>query len=193
MSKFLTLFVFAGGLAHAQFGFGFGIGVKGGYPFTDVMTTQSVAGLPTPSLSTSSNYMVGPVAELRLPLGFAVEVDGLYRSAEFQQTLAGIPVTAVKANSWEVPYLAKWRFPIPVLKPFLVAGGSYRTFTSLPGNTGSSNHGYGGGAGLELRIARLRLSGEVRYFRWEAPEVTAIPSPFTLSRNQGQVLFGLMF
>lgn len=193
MHKLFALFVFATGLLHAQFGFGFGLGVKGGYPFTDVMTTQSVAGLPTPSLSTSSNYIVGPAAELRLPLGFAVEVDGLYRSAEFQSALAGIPVSTVRANSWEVPYLAKWRFPIPLLKPFITAGGAYRTFTDLPANVGESNNGYGGGAGMELRIARLRLSAEVRYFRWQEPEVAPIPSSFRLSRNQGQLLFGIMF
>lgn len=193
MVKVLALLVFTTGLMHAQFGFGFGVGVKGGYPFTDVLTTQSVAGLPTPTLSNSSNYIVGPAAELRLPLGFAVEVDGLYRSAEFQSSLAGVPVSTVSANSWEVPYLAKWRFPIPVLKPFLVGGGAWRTFTDLPANVGASSNGYGGGAGLELRLARLRLSGEVRYFRWQAPETTTIPSSFRLSRNQGQVLFGIMF
>lgn len=189
MPKLFFLLAFAAGLLHAQFGFGVGFGVKGGFPFTDQLKGNSVAGLPAPSLSSSDNYLIGPAGELRIPLGFALEVDGLYRNAQSRATVGPLSTT-FNANSWEIPYLAKWRFPIPLLKPFIFGGGAYRTFTDLPPGISASHNAYGGGAGLELRIARLRLSGEVRYFRWGDSTSTA---PVRLARNQGQVLFGIMF
>lgn len=189
MSKIWVLVFLAAEFAHAQFGFGLGFGVKGGYPFTDNVRTNPVVGIPAPSLSTSDNYIVGPVAELRLPLGFAAEVDGLYRRSQYTTTVGTVSPGTLKANSWEVPYMLKWRFPIPLLKPFLLGGGAYRTFTDLPSTIPVSHHGGVGGAGIELRIARLRLSGEVRYYRWQQ-----VSNPvFELSPNQGEVLFGIMF
>jgi hypothetical protein len=188
MSKLSVLLFLVAGLAKAQFGFGYGIGVKGGFPFTDQLTSTSIGGVPAPSLSSSDNYIVGPAAELRIPLGFAVEVDGLYRKSEYT-SLLGTTTTKINASAWEIPYLAKWRFPIPLLKPFISGGGTYRSFTDLPSNIGFSHNGWVGGLGLELRIARLRISAETRYVHWNKVETPGIEA----SPNQGEVLFGIMF
>lgn len=185
LSVFLFLFA---GVAKAQFGFGFGAGVKGGFPFTDQLKSHSNGPIPAPSLSESDSYIVGPFAELRLPLGFAAEVDGLYRRSEYRST-SGAITTNINASAWEIPYMAKWRFPIPILKPFISGGGTYRTFTDLPSSINYSHNGWVGAVGLELRIARLRLSAETRYIHWHNIDSPLIKA----AANQGEVLFGIQF
>jgi len=143
-----------------------------------------------PQLTQNDNYIVGPVVELRLPFGFAVEADGLYRATNYDVTNSGAVPSAIKSSSWEIPYMAKFRFPIPLLKPFLVAGGAYRTFNDLPAGVTPTNNGVVAGGGLELRLGRFRFSGEVRYLRWGEPPPN---EPVHFSRNQGEVLFGLIF
>jgi len=185
---------------HLDFGFGFG--VKGGVPFTDILSIPNaasqipagvnlIASSPITTLEKSSNYLIGPAAELRIPFGFAFEVDGLYHASGYRVTTNDINTT-LPANAWEIPYLAKFRFPIPLLKPFISAGGAYRTFTDLPENLVTPTHNaFVLGGGLELRISRLRLSGEVRWLHWNSP-----PNNSNLARldqNQGELLFGLIF
>jgi hypothetical protein len=191
MKQLLSVLFLTAGLASAvHLDFGLGVGVKGGFPVTDVLTATGLIGAPPPSVSTRNNYLVGPVAELRLPFGFAIEGNGLYRGSEAFLLNAGGVQTQVKSSSWEIPYLAKWRFPIPLLKPFISAGGAYRVFNDLPSDVTPSHNAFVGGAGLELRLGRLRISGEARYLHWGEPPSNAA---IRLSRNQGEVLFGLIF
>ena len=166
--------------------FGAGIGVKGGFPFTDLIAANGSA----VAFSTSDNYLVGPVAELRIPLGFAFEVDGLYRGTEYNVANAGNLPAVFRSASWEIPYMGKFRFPIPLLKPFITAGGAYRTFTDLPSGVNASHNAFVAGLGLELRIKRLRLSAEGRYLHWNP---TSSNVGVRLTSNQGEVLFGMMF
>jgi len=168
--------------------FGFGIGVKGGFPFTDLLQTVSGS---TITLSSGDNYLVGPAVELRLPFGFAIEADGLYRGTQYHLASGGgaLP-TAFNSASWEIPYLAKFRFPIPLLKPFVEAGGAYRTFTDLPSGVSPGHNAFVAGGGLELVIKRVRLSGEARYLHWQQSTNNLA---VRLASNQGEVLFGLMF
>jgi hypothetical protein len=185
---FLSLFLFA--VVAAAQKFGFGAGVKGGYPFTGLFVANNVAGNPVTTLSSSNNYLVGPAMELRIPFGFAIEVDGLYRGTRYDLNSANGTTAAINSASWEIPYLAKFRFPIPVLKPFVEGGGSYRTFTNLPTNITPSHNAFVLGGGLELKISHLRLSGEARWQRWGQPATNLLVQ---LGQNQGEVLFGIMF
>jgi hypothetical protein len=168
--------------------FGFDVGVKGGVPFTDILETAGIFTIPT-SLTKSNDYIIGPVVELRVPFGFALEVDGLYRSGQYNLITNNI-AAKLDAGSWEIPYLAKFRFPIPLLKPFVSAGGAYRTFTNLPNNITPAHDAFVLGGGLELRISRLRLSAEARWLRWGQPATFNIAR---LTQNQGEMLFGLVF
>ena len=182
---------FAGSIFAQHLDFGFGVGVKGGVPFTDILELGDIIATPTTALNRSSDYLIGPVVELRVPFGFALEVDGIYRSAEYQATDSTGTTTTLDAHSWEIPYLAKFRFPIPLLKPFVSAGGAYRSFTDLPKDIVTPTHNaFVLGGGLELRISRLRLSGELRWLRWNSPPNTNV---VRLDQNQGEVLFGLVF
>lgn len=165
--------------------------MKGGVPFTDILEAAGVVNVPITSIKRSSDYLIGPVAELRIPFGFSVEVDGIYRGAEYRLTTNGI-TTALSAQSWEIPYLAKFRFPIPLLKPFISAGGGYRSFTNLPNDIVTPTHNaFVLAGGLELRISKLRLSGEARWLRWNSPPNNS--NVTRLNQNQGEVLFGLVF
>ena len=184
----LALFLLAGSLPAQHLDFGFGIGVKGGFPFTDLLSSNLPSS--TATLSQEGNYIVGPVAEVRIPFGFAFEVDGLYRGTNYDVVNAPGGVTAIKSSSWEMPYLAKFRFPIPILKPFIAAGGAYRIFNDLPPGVTPTHNAFVGAAGLELRINKLRLSGEVRYLRWGESPSTDVAR---LARSQGEVLFGAIF
>ena len=143
-------------------------------------------------VSRNDNYIVGPVGEMRLPFGLAIEGGALYRGTSYDVTHNGGTGTAtsVKSASWEFPYLGKFRFPIPLIKPFVVAGGAYRTFTDLPAGITPTHNGVVGGAGLELRIRRFRFSAEGRYLRWGAPPATDLER---LRRSQIEVLFGFIF
>jgi hypothetical protein len=189
MLKLLIPLFLLTGVLEAQ-KFGFGLGVKAGYPFTGLLVANYVAGNPFPILSSSNNYLVGPAAELRIPFGFAIEVDGLYRGTHYDVVNSGNLPVLIKSSSWEIPYLAKFRFPIPLLKPFVEVGGAYRTFTDLPSGITPSHNAFVAGGGIELKISRLRLSGELRYLRWNTPSANLIVQ---FGQNQGEVLFGIMF
>src|SRR5215469_14991577 len=72
MRSFVSYF-FTAALASAQI---VSVGVKGGVP-----VTQAVAGYyssPTNILDTG-RWIVGPTIDFRLPFGFSVEADALYR------------------------------------------------------------------------------------------------------------------
>ena len=189
MRRFIFMLFLSAGLATAQhLDFGFGAGVKGGYPLIGLL---NAAGVTPPVLSKQDNYIIGPVAEVRVPFGFAFEADGLYHGTQYHvvNSANNFPTT-IDSSSWEIPYLGKFRFPIPLLKPFVVAGGSYRTFNGLPPGITATHNGVVAGAGLELRIKKLRLSGEVRYLRWGEPPKNDIAR---LKQDQVELLFGLIF
>jgi hypothetical protein len=184
----LVLLAVPGLMLGQHLDFGFGFGVKGGVPITDIFETTGIITSPA-SLTRSNDYLVGPVVELRLPFGFALEADGIYRSAEYNLTSPNVNAR-LNASAWELPYLAKFRFPIPLLKPFVSAGGAYRTFTDLPANITPAHNAFVIAGGLELRIRRVRLSGEMRWLRWGEPSTS---TGVRLTQNQGEVLFGVVF
>ena len=104
------------------------IGVKGGVPFLD--TNQGG--------DESRPYIVGPSVEIRLPAGFAIEVDALYRRVgntfgfNFSGIDAGsnvVPTTSFyidrqRGNYWEFPFLGKYYFRprTTAWQPFLEHG-----------------------------------------------------------------------
>jgi hypothetical protein len=81
------------------------MGVKGGVPVTDVVEAAAAVS------SEARPYTVGPMAQIALPLSFAVEVDALYKrigySALSTATATSGTFVRVRANSWEFPILLK--------------------------------------------------------------------------------------
>lgn len=202
--------------AIAAFAEPFSIGVKGGIPINDFVNgTNSSKGVLN---STTNRYIVGPELELNLPAGFGIEFDAMYRHYNFQGFgVSGQANTTTSTGAWEFPLLAKWRVPIPVVRPFIDGGVSWDHLTGtgvtassvFPGvNNGpfTNNNtvfGYVGGLGIEFQAKWLRIEPEVRYTRWNDQHFISSSgvstagvttgSAFSSNQNQLEVLVGFTF
>src|SRR5437899_12033384 len=95
----------------------FGFGIKGGVPMTVFVNAVSQS---NPSLSyvvNTNRYVVGPMAQLRLPFGLGIEVDALYRHYGFN----GAP-GSVTTGAWEFPLGGKYKFKTPIGRPSIERG-----------------------------------------------------------------------
>jgi hypothetical protein len=141
---------------------------------------------------------VGGLIELNLPLHLSVETDALYRPLNYAWSfsytnpngLGGSVHPSVTVITWEFPVLAKYRFPMRLVKPFFEAGPSFRAASNLNA-TSPSNHGVSAGGGIELAFRRLKIAPEVRYTRWAADQLS---KPWAMTDpNQAEFLVGLSF
>jgi hypothetical protein len=175
-------------------------------------TTNDMGQGATPA---SRFYDIGPMAELGLPFGFAIEVDAIYHrhgyEVAFNNPLGG-GVESERANSWEFPMLVKYRLPFHGITPFVELGGAPRTISGTISNVGrtldvptgvfvpfsntsktswSSSVGLVAGGGVQFGIGRLRLSPEVRYTYWKDTPIILVfgdGPTFYSSQNQFDVL-----
>ena len=213
----LTLLLLLGTLAaYAQ---PFAVGVKGGVPLTDFINTATG---PNPALTsfgtTTNRYLVGPTAELYLPAGFGVEFDALYRHLNYNShgELVDLLTNAkTTGNAWEFPLLAKYRFPIPGIKPFVDGGVSFDTLGGLK-QTLTSALPFGGtttttttshpaelrhntiygvvvGGGLDIHLAALHFLPEIRYTRWDTEHIRDVNDLLHWNQNQAEFLLGITF
>jgi hypothetical protein len=173
----------------------FGFGVVGG-----VWTTADVSGTLHPE---SKRYILGPEAELRLPLGLSVEADALYRRigyTGYSSTVVGSSITQVRANSWEFPVMAKLRLPSVIAHPFVGIGYAPRTIHGSAVSSGSylsgitqnppasvytyysnqhsnvsfpTTHGLIVSGGVEAGLGPIHISPQIRYVHWNAPFLNA--------------------
>src|SRR5262245_26036881 len=85
-------------------------GIKGGVPMTDFIDTAS--GSRTTITSTTNRYIIGPTIEIRLPAGFGVEFDALYRHFGYNATASlvdAVSTLTTTGDAWEFPLLLKKR------------------------------------------------------------------------------------
>src|SRR5579872_4430580 len=140
--------------------------------------------------SESKFYLVGPAIEVALPYHFALEAGALYSRFGYSSTTYGLLgeqyTERVRANSWEFPLLAKYRFTGTRGRPFLAIGYAPRIararfddsgfnvsfntslrspFSSSYGASFDTGHAVVAGAGLVFQKGHLRLVPEVRYLR----------------------------
>jgi hypothetical protein len=112
----------------------FSIGVAGGVPGVGALNSASPY-----FRSITRPYVVGPVVELRLPRGFAIESGALYRRLgyDFSYDLRSVSGTSIRgagsasASMWEFPVLAKYRRPLEKMTPFVVLGPSFNRVTAM--------------------------------------------------------------
>lgn len=176
------------------------VGVKGGVPITEPMKYGDE----------SKRYLVGASVELRLPRGFAVELDALYqrvgRSTDWISTLPYY--SRDRGNQWQFPLLAKYYFQ-PKTKswqPYVGAGYAVRAawmrssgqsyFTDQNGvmtpykfdykHSTSADLGATFTSGIRFHAGRIAISPEVRYTRWG--ESTA-----QTKQNEVNFLVGISF
>ena len=184
-------------------------------PLTDFVDT-----VQSPRFGFNSNtkrYIVGATVELRLPMGFGVEADALYRRLNYEGNgtlLDVITNNRTSGNAWEFPLLVKYKFPTkPFVRPFVDAGiawdtlsgltqsvtrtiSSGRVTTSTSGAAELQNRtttGFVMGAGVEIKALLIRLSPEIRYTRWGSQHFGDVNGLLRSNRNQGEFLLGITF
>lgn len=172
------------------------VGVIGGAPFNDVVNNASVSGIQT--VAKSRNFTMGPALQVNLPASLRLEVDALYRPYSF--SLAGLGSNQnVSANQFRFPVLLQYRFGTPVVKPFVEGGLSFDHLAGLSSAAKSILSGPGAllhqsdasvvlGAGVDVKIPFVRISGELRFTRQTVSNFQSISN-----LNQAEVLFGIHF
>jgi hypothetical protein len=173
-------------------------GIKGGVPLTDAFSDHTATSVDviTHDFSSSKNYAAGVMLELRLPLGFSVEADALYRPLNLTTDSTTLPSITTHFSrdirSLEFPILAKYHLiRPPLVSPYVEAGPTFRSVTS--GGSYLSNQGFAIGAGVDFKLLLLRISPEIRYSRWgsDATVTGFLAAPSNL--NQAEFLIGLSF
>ena len=193
MKKLALLLLFS----QAAFGELFVFGVKGGIPMTD--TIESVSSAKLSLASATRRYTIGPMAELRLPFGFGVEADILYKRSNLElvdNRPDGASTRQTSASCWEFPLLGKFRLPGTVARPYVAAGVSFRKLSDLKDFvTGAdpSSRGFVVAGGIEFRVVFMRLAPELRYTRWGAESNGAADELLRHNRNQAEFLIGITF
>ena len=198
-------FLAACGISHAQrFSFGIVAGgsITSGFP-NETIVTPPTSQAPEPAYafhsSDAGNYLIGAMAEIRLPLNMAVEADGIYRPLNFRSYISSVPGSASSAPSntvvtWQFPLLLKYRARAlaPNVRPLLEAGPSFRAASNL-NDTSPSNHGITAGIGIEAHALRLRIAPAFRYTRWARDRSAANLVPPRSNPNQAEAMIGLSF
>src|SRR5579862_59465 len=190
----------------------FTAGIKAGVPLTDFLNA-SENGVFNYSAPTQ-RYIIGGTAELRLPLGLGIEFDALYRRLHYTGSgnLVDVFTTSnTTASNWEFPLLLKYRFHLPVVRPFLDAGVAWDTLTGLKqtisevgpvGLTSTSSPselrrnttmGFVVGGGVDIHAIVLHISPEIRFTRWNATQISDPAGLLRSNLNQAEFLVGFTF
>jgi hypothetical protein len=188
-----------------------GLGLKVGAPFTDAVHLANGTGNLA---NTATRFTIGPMLDIRLTFGVGIEADFLYRRLSGTYTEPAFS-TEVHGNQWQIPVLLKYRFPFPIVRPYVEAGPSFRWvtnvdhtdtcletlcgngFANLPQSL-STNNGAGLtiGGGIEAKLLFIRIAPELRYTRWGSPAFSLQGVTSTIlqaNQNQAEFLVGISF
>jgi|HubBroStandDraft_1064217.scaffolds.fasta_scaffold67975_3 opacity protein-like surface antigen len=207
----VLLFLLASISAFAQ---PFSAGIKAGIPLTDFLNAASSGTFDY--TAPTQRYIIGGMAEVRLPLGLGVEFDALYRRLSYTGagTLANgvVETTSTGGSNWEFPLLLKYRFHFPVVRPYLDAGVAWDTLAGLkqtvdvvgmlaPMTASSSpselerntTMGFVIGGGIDIHAVFLHISPELRFTRWNSAQISASSGGLHSNLNQAEFLVGVTF
>jgi hypothetical protein len=188
----------------------FSAGIKAGIPLSDFL---NAAGSGTFDYSApTQRYIIGGVAEVRLPLGLGVEFDALYRRLEYNASgnLTDVFTTShTSGSNWEFPLLLKYRFHFPVVKPYVDAGVAWDTLAGLkqtvtsaaagsstsspPELLRNSTMGFVIGGGIDIHAIVLHISPELRFTRWNSAQIGNSGGLLQSNLNQAEFLVGFTF
>ncbi|HTB20193.1 MAG TPA: hypothetical protein VK708_18850 [Bryobacteraceae bacterium] len=200
------------------------VGVIGGARLTD-----DVLSFPSPVANGASAeaafklesrfYDVGPMIEIGLTHGLAVEFDAMYHRPGIFSTFYHDTVyytSRERDNSWEFPLLLKYKLRFAVLNPFAEGGVAPRTISGRVVSTSqsdllglgptppsgpsvplsySASVGFVAGGGLQFNLGHLRLAPQARYTRWATAPIGGVyyslGSTYTSNQNQFDLLVGI--
>lgn len=170
----------------------FGIGVKGGVPLNDAFLVTPTN--PIQYVADTHRYTLGPYVELRLPAGFGVELDALYKTYEYRQVVPS-PTLDQSSHAWEFPVLIKKRFFSGPVKPYLEAGAAFshlsvRDLTEL---NDRNTWGLVIGGGVDFKLGPLHVTPEIRYTGWTSRHFDSPGTLLQSNRNQAAVMLGIGF
>ena len=179
------------------------IGARGGVPFTAADTVASTLG----GVSPTHRFVIGPTVGLRLPMGFSVEGDALFKRESLNLGnfigVSGLPGATTHSNSWEIPIMARFTAGRGAVAPVLGAGvsvhhvndlGSVPSFLLGNGSTATNRVGFVMGGGLRFKSGPLEITPEIRYTRWGGNSLSqSLLNILPLSRNEASFLVGFTF
>jgi opacity protein-like surface antigen len=187
MSKtFLLIYVLSATAAAQPITFG----IKGGVPLQDAFNIKSPSSI--------TQFTIGPMVELHLPLGLGVEADVLYNryNLRFSDFVASI-TSGSYSSSVDIPILLKYRVGgAPLIHPYVEGGPAFRKLFNVPSNFSgvsfkTTGKGFALGAGVELRLLLLRISPEIRYTHWGSQTFSFPGTTINSAESQTQFLVGL--
>ncbi len=165
------LLAFLSSAALAQLGISKGL--KGG------LNLATVGGSDAPSgLTGVSQYAAGIYLEISLPGPLAVEGDVLYSVKGAKMEVPSVATQTTTLSYLEIPVLAKFYLPLPVIKPHIFAGPAIgflmsakekdevlgsTTEKDVKDATTSTDLGIVVGAGVKIATPIIDLSVEARY------------------------------
>jgi len=162
-------------------------GAKGGIPLNEVLDAGG-------SFKTvSKHWTLGPTVELKLPAGFGLEADLLYRRVGYTDTALG---KDSNSGAFTVPILLKYHFPSRSMARLYVEGGfAYRALTDVPLLAKGQTQGGVVGAGVRYDLKAVKISPEIRFTRWSDDmfHYTSVGSSLSSKKTQAELLVGISF
>ena len=169
----------------------FGFGLKAGIPVNDALSIPP--GGAVNYIQSTHRFTIGPYAEFRLPSGFSVELDALYRSYSFRQAVPA--AQSVSTGAWEFPLLAKKSLFGGPIQPYIEGGValSHLSVNDVLELNHRNNYGIVLGAGVSLHLGGVRVTPEIRYNGWAFQSFSSPLGGLHSDRNQATVLVGIGF
>jgi hypothetical protein len=178
-------------------------GVKGGVPLTDAFEVAQSGNFGY--VQDTKRWTLGPMIQLNLPVGFAVEFNAMYRRLNYNST--DIEERGVRANSWQFPLLLKYRFGDGSVRPYIAGGGAFQHISDIkqvsrilgesenaPELNERNNVGAVIAGGIQLGGGGLTISPEIRYTRWGSENFRDnFRELLRFNKNQAELLIGITF
>lgn len=198
----LLLFLSSGAAICQPFSFGARVGV----PLTDFFSTVESSNFTFNA--TTDRYIIGPTAEVHLPLGLGIEVDALYRHMSYTGSglIGSITGSSVNSGDWEFPVLLKYRFPMKIVRPYVDGGVAWDKLFGLTDNVKDSiasqspvvtikntTTGIVLGAGVDIHVVKIHIMPEIRYTRWGSAQFVDPTGLLSSTKNQAEFLLGITF
>jgi len=187
-----------------SFGVMAGVALTGGFltrteSYNNSLSIDPATGVLTPVdvVVTLNSNRISPVA------GIGVGVP-VYRDLKAEIGIVYRPMYAVDISkyssgynrqdhftvlTWEFPILARYRFRLRGVDPFVEAGPSLRTAGNL-NNANPSHFGWTGGAGIEWHRPTFTLAPTLRYTWWNADSNA---NGMETHRNQAELFLNFRF